>query len=246
MKFALATVAATVSLTLAPAAPAAVIQVTNGSFQSPDTGTGSNNNVDDFVEFGSGDRQSIAFNEIITNPSGGNAVLNGDGDQFLILDDRGGSGDAANGIGVYQNLGSIDADFTYVLSLKVAQKSDLNLPGAYSYGLSVDTDDDSDIFSDPVVVSEDESDVGAALLGARGTFVDRVLSFDTLNGNNASLVGEDLFVFARITSNPTDANQILFDALVVTSTPIPEPASAAVAGLLGLVALRRRRHAGSR
>ncbi len=100
---------------------------------------------------------------------------------------------------------------------------------------------DGNIFGDPIVVAENQTDIGAVITAAQGTFVDRTLTFNTIAGNNAGLVGEDLLVFARIGSNPTNADQIAFDAFSITSVAIPEPASAAALGLLGLVGLRRRR-----
>jgi MYXO-CTERM domain-containing protein len=81
------------------------------------------------------------------------------------------------------------------------------------------------------------------LNATEGSFLDRTLVFDTIAGNNASLVGVDLFVQLSILGNsgPGNADQIAFDAVTVTSTPIPEPT--AVAGVVGLAALvlRRRR-----
>ncbi len=228
--------------TLSVSASAAIISPVNGSFQSPDISSSSTSSVPNFVKFGNNDRQRVQFNEIGTNPAGGAAIANGDGDQYLILDDRGDAEDTF--IGVYQDLGTIEADFTYTLDLKVAKRSDLFLPGTFSYALVVDNDDDGNPFDDTIVASEDQTDVATLLVTSQGTFLDRVLTFNTIDGNNADLVGENLFVDLRIGNNsgPGNADQIAFDNLVVTSTPVPEP-TAAVAALAGVgtLLLRRRK-----
>jgi hypothetical protein len=239
---ALATAAA---LVFSAATHAAVITPVNGSFQDPilPDAPGSTTSVPDFTKFGASDRTRIQYNESVIAPTGGAAIFNGDGDQFFLIDDRAG----AFLVGAFQNLGTIEADFTYTLDLKVAKRTDLALPGEFEYGLYTNV---TDGFTPPnAVVVEDETTVvgagtlAAALDSSAGTFLDRTLTFDTLSGNNAALVGQDLFVQMAILgeSGPGNADQIAFDALIVTSTPIPEPTSAAaLLGLSGLM-LRRRR-----
>ncbi len=225
-----ALLAAAFSTAFAGAASSEVLTPTNGSFESPDT-TDFTQNVDDWTTFGPSDRT-------ITQAG---ALTNQDGDQHLVLDDR-----ASGEVGVFQNLGSIEAGFTYTLELKVGRGGN-DIPGTFSYGLYTGTTNGGFNPGNAVVTENqgtvfETGTVSTAINASPNVFLDRTLTFDTLDGNNAALVGQDLFIRAAITggSGPGNADQLFIDDITVTAA-VPEPGSLAIAALGSLALLGRRR-----
>jgi hypothetical protein len=216
----------------APSASSAVITPINGSFEAPDVAGSSTATVPDWATFGFPDRSRIQDGPVMANI---------DGDQFLVLDDRVTVGE----VGVFQGLGAIEADHVYTLEIKVGRRSDLDAPGQFTFGLYTGVSNGGFTPGNAVVAESNATDVsGDTLLEVidnnAGTLIDRTLTFDTTNGNNAALVGQNLFVRMAITggSGPGNADQLVFDA--VTVTVVPEPGSLTLSGL-GADALLDRR-----
>ena len=124
---------------------------------------------------------------------------------------------------MYQNVGTIEANTVYELTVAIGQRADLG-------------------WSDLTVALRPDSQNGPIIAGGiydaadapDGTFTDVTISFDS--SILTSEVGKDLY----ITFN-SQGVQALYDNVRLTETLIPEPTSFALLGFGGLLVARRRR-----
>ncbi|MDF3129653.1 PEP-CTERM sorting domain-containing protein [Kiritimatiellaeota bacterium B1221] len=217
---------------------AAIIPVTNGSFESPDTGS--------YINEATGWIHSSA--RIAVQKTSGVFPTAPDGDQWLVVDSR--SVPSTNEPGyIFQNIGTIDESLIYTLDVVIGSRSDNSLPSNFVGGFF--TDDDG-VFSggsgvgvsldaDGSLATFDKGDYSTLPDATKGTLNGQV-SWDAAG---SGLQGEDLYIgfyIPNVNNSGNNVQQVLFDNVVVTAVPEPTSLILMIGGLLSMLAFRKRMH----
>ncbi|MEO7099299.1 MAG: PEP-CTERM sorting domain-containing protein [Luteolibacter sp.] len=231
-KFAFATAFASAAIS----AQAASVLIINHSFESPtladvaNTNSGAGTGV--FNGWNYVTQNGASFEDFgIENPGGGaytgaagNGTLSGANGINVAYLNQDNSGLFT---GIFQNVGSLQANTQYTMTIAVGQRLD-RVNGSVEFGLYGATTGATNIWSTGTVLS-----TATNVSTTNGTFQDFSVTFTT-----GAVVSNDLYVAARFTE--TGANLIQASLDNVRLDAVPEP-SVALLGGLGMVGLLRRR-----
>jgi hypothetical protein len=202
----------------------------DGGFVVSGAGTGVFNswnyvvqNGPSFQDFGIENQGSGAY----TGAAGGGTPSGADGinNAFLNQDDSG------MFAGIFQNVGSLQANTQYTMTIAIGQRLD-RTNGSIEFGLYNAATGATDIWATGTALATDTEVSTVA-----GSFQDFTVTFTT-----GGTVSNDLYVAARYTETGANLIQASLDNVRLDATVVPEP-SAALLGGLGLLAMLRRRRA---
>ena len=128
-----------------------------------------------------------------------------------------------NGATLYQNVGTIEANSTYEMTVAIGERLDLSFN---SLTISMRASSDTGT----ILASQSYNATDAP----NGTFSD--VSFSFSSADFAGEVGNDLFLVFQ-----SGGVQVLLDNVRISETAIPEPSAAAILGLAGLALMVRRK-----
>mgnify|MGYP000137747967 CR=1 FL=1 len=214
----------------------AQLTIVNPGFESPNVGltdiSGNDTTPTGWTAFGSTGRFIVGEDWVGSGSSLIPAASSGD-QSFLTN-----QGIGQNGI--YQSIGTVEANTDYSFSFEVGKRNDQPLPAVVEIGLWGDTDDNG--VPDTALIELGLSDIGTPPDGTTGQETMAVISSSVVNSStfDSQAIGKDLFFYISTSNSTAGAHQILFDNVAA----IPEPSTtAALLGGLGLtlVLLRRRR-----
>lgn len=229
---------AMVSFALATVANAASVLIVNHSFESPTVADGSSSLAPKpsgtFNGWGYTMTVGSSFQDFgIENPGGGQYTGAGgvgtasgaDGTNTVFLN-QGINGGVIN---IFQNLGALQPDTTYTLTVAIGQRLD-RVNGNVLLGLLNAGAGETNPWANGTLLNST-----SGVSSVSGFFQDFTVSFTT-----GSTVSNDLYIGAQYTGNGTI--QASLDNFRLDATTIPEPGGAclAVLGVAGILGRRRR------
>jgi hypothetical protein len=206
-------------------------QANDGNFVATGSGTGVFNswnyvvqNGGSFEDFGIENQGGGAYSGAAGGgtPSGGDGINNA----FLNQDNSG------LFAGIFQNVGSLQANTQYTMTLAIGQRLD-RTNGSVEFGLYGATTGATDIWATGTALG-----TATQVSNTPGSFQDFSVTFTT-----GAIVSNDLYVAARYTETGANLIQASLDNFRLDATVIPEP-SVALLGGFGVLALLRRRRVG--
>lgn len=218
----------------------AAITVDNPSFESPDVGSSFKRDAADQwtaennLESAGGSKDGLfVISEDTSNdiPSAGTDP----DDQWQLFDQRGRGR-------IYQNVGTVQPDTVYELEIgQIGSRGNQPLPDDFFFGLWADSSASPAVPGNELA-KKTKSELTFTNVADNTKGVDGPFSVQFDSAADSAHNGENLFVRIGIPGSQTQTNaqQVLFDDVSVTTTVIPEPTSLALLAPAGLLLARRR------